>query len=112
MQNIGEKFQLRVHSQRWGHGDNYNLTKTEEGWLVTYIKATDAPCDKGGSPTLQKALGSESISYPSDLEYFVSDIWDASQSRSKEEVQGYFDKLAEWISNTEETKPNFSPLFL
>lgn len=112
VQNIGEKFKLRIHSNRWGHGDNYNLTKTEDGWLVSYNKATNAPCDKGGSPTIQKALQSESISYPADLEFFISDIWEASQNRNKEEIQIYFDRLAHWISTTEESKPNFSPLHL
>lgn len=112
MKNIGTKFKLRVHSNRWGHNDNYNLTKTEDGWLVTYLKETDASCDKGGNPTLQKALSSESISYPADLEYFISDIWNASENRSAEEVQAYFDTLADWLSETEKTKPNFSPLHL
>lgn len=112
MKNIGTKFKLRVYSTRWGHDDNYHLTKTEDGWLVTYLKATDAPCDKGGNPTLQKALSSESISYPADLGYFISEIWDASENRSADEVQTYFDTLAAWISETEKTKPNFSALHL
>lgn len=42
----------------------------------------------------------------------VSDSWDASENRSAEEVQSYFDRLAEWISETEKMKPNFSPLHL
>ncbi|SDH74077.1 hypothetical protein SAMN04487975_107134 [Planococcus glaciei] len=112
MQNIGEKFRLSVYSQRWGHNDTYKLTKTEEGWLLTFNKATDAPCDRFGHPTLEKAFTGESISYPNDLEYFISEIWDASQTKSKEEVQGYFDQLGEWMSTTEKTKPNFSPLHL
>ncbi|WP_281237062.1 hypothetical protein P5654_003925 [Bacillus safensis] len=112
MKNIGTKFNLRVYSTRWGHHDNYHLTKTEEGWLVTYNKASNAPCDKSGSPTLEKALRGENISYPADLEYFISDIWDASENRSAEEVQSYFDKLSAWISEAEKTKPNFSPLHL
>lgn len=112
MKNIGVSFKLPVHSNRWGHKDNYTLTKTEEGWLVTYNKATNATCDKGGSPTLEKALGGESISYPADLEYFLIDIWNASENHSQEEVQAYFNELGEWISTTEKTKPNFSSLYL
>ncbi|MFG3614374.1 hypothetical protein [Rummeliibacillus stabekisii] len=107
MTNLDVSFKLRVHSNRWGHKDNYTLTKTEDGWLVSYNKATNAPCDKGGSPTLEKALRGESISYPADLEYFLIDIWDASETKSKEEIQAYFDRLGEWISTTEKTKPVF-----
>ncbi|WEZ08126.1 hypothetical protein P5663_19215 [Priestia flexa] len=113
MQNIGVEFKLRVYSQRWGHRDNYNLTKTEDGWTIKTMKFHQGlVSDKHGSPGLEKALGSESISYPHDIGYFLSDIWDASQNRSVEEVQSYFDKLADWISNTEESKPNFGPLHL
>ncbi len=112
MKNIGVEFKMRVHSNRWGHKDTYSLTKTENGWILNSLKFRDIECDKHGSPGLEKALDSESISYPHDLGYFLSDIWDASQNRSKEEVQRYFDELGEWISRTEETKPNFSPLNL
>ena len=34
----------------------------------------------------------------------------ASQNRGREVVQGYYDRLADWISTTEESKPNFSTL--
>ncbi|MDF0727241.1 hypothetical protein PY093_11080 [Cytobacillus sp. S13-E01] len=112
MQNIGVEFKLRVYSQRWGHRDNYNLTKTENGWAITTNKLRGLESDKHGSPGIEKAFTSESISYPHDIGYFLSDIWDASQNRSVEEVQGYFDQLADWISKTEESKPNFGPLHL
>ena len=100
---------MRVHSNRWGHKDNYNLTKTENGWTIKTMKFHQGlVSDKHGSPGIEKALGSESISYPHDIGYFLSDLWDASQTRSKEELQSYFDQLADWISKTEENKPNFN----
>ena len=43
MQNIGVEFKLRVYSRRWGHGDNYNLTKTENGWTVKTMKFHFSP---------------------------------------------------------------------
>ena len=112
MQNVGVEFKLRIHSCRWNHKDKYFLTKTEDGWTLRSLKARDVKCDKGGNPALQNALISESISYPRDLEDFISDIWASSQKRSREEVQSYFDKLADWISRYEESKPNFNALYL
>ncbi|WLG16655.1 hypothetical protein [Bacillus cereus] len=111
MQNIGVEFKLKVHSNRWGHKDTYNLTKTEKGWVVGTAKGK-VESDTHASPGLEKAFTGEGISYPADLGYFLSDIWEASQTKSEEEVQGYFDKLGEWISTTEATKPDFSPLAL
>lgn len=112
MQNIGAEFKLRLHTQRWGHRDNYTLTKTENGWIVNSLKVRGEKADQHGSPAFIKALEGESISYPSDLGYHLSDIWDASQTKSKEEVQGYFDELAAWLNRIEESKPNFSSLHI
>ncbi|MBK0009900.1 hypothetical protein IAE23_25855 [Bacillus sp. S35] len=112
MQNIGTDFKMRVYSCRWGHRDNYTLTKTENGWIVKTMKYKGIESDKHASPGIEQAFRSESISFPQDIGYFISDIWDASQTKSQEEVQGYFDELAEWISKYEESKPNFSALSL
>lgn len=111
MKNIGVTFTLRIHSNRWGHRDNYRLTKTEDGWNVSYIKG-DIKSDKHASPGLEKALKSEQISFPQNLGYFLSDLWDASEKLDTDEVQKHFDELADWISETERTKPNFGPLFI
>ncbi|WHX62780.1 hypothetical protein [Peribacillus frigoritolerans] len=112
LQNIGEEFKLSLYSQRWGHNDFYTLTKTEEGWNVTTNKLKNAKGDKHAGPHIENALTGESISFPSDIGYFLSDIWDASQTKSKEEVQSYFYELSEWISTTEKTKPNFGALLI
>ncbi|MBK5482141.1 hypothetical protein JFV29_09415 [Peribacillus sp. TH16] len=112
MNNIGEDFKLRVHSNRWGHYDNYTLIKKENGWTVITMKIHGDEGDKLGSPAIEKAFDRESFSYPNDLGYFLSHIWDASETKTKEEVQKYFDELGEWISTTEKTKPNFGALHL
>ncbi|WHY88718.1 hypothetical protein QNH39_13150 [Neobacillus novalis] len=112
MQNIGVDFKLRVYSQRWGHRDNIYLKKTENGWSIVTLKLRGVESDKHGAPGIIKAFESESISYPADIGYFLSDLWDASQIKSEEEIQRYFDQLADWISHTEETKPNFGPLHI
>jgi len=112
LKNIGVAFKLRVHSNRWGHKDNYTLTKTEDGWILNSLKFNGVRCDKHGNPGLEKALVSESVSFPHDLGYFISDLWEASENKDQETVQSYFDQLSDWISRTEESKPNFNPLYL
>lgn len=112
MQNIGTSFTMDIYSCRWGHKDPYTLTKTENGWNISSSKFDSLESDKHGSPGIGKALDSDSIAYPNSIGYFLSDLWDASQLKTKEETQKLFDQLAEWISTSEETKPNFGPLHI
>lgn len=29
---VGEKFNLRIYTRRWGHYDHYSMTRTKNGW--------------------------------------------------------------------------------
>lgn len=65
LQNVGVEFKIRVHSQRWNHGDNYNLEKTENGNVLATMKSHQIlDSDEDGSTCLEKALTSGSISFP------------------------------------------------
>ncbi|XIH57636.1 hypothetical protein C1N61_33105 (plasmid) [Priestia aryabhattai] len=52
-----------------------------------------------------QVLMSESISYPSDLDEYISTIWSKSSLLTTKETQQLFNVLSEWILNIENSKP-------
>ncbi|WNB93421.1 hypothetical protein [Bacillus sp. NEB1478] len=103
---IGNTFNLKIFSKRWGHDDLYKLVRTPEGWNFSFL-SYDGPCDKQGIPFLYKALKHDSISYPIDLPGFLEWLWDQAEEQglSKDEVQSAMDDISEWIRVCEVNTP-------
>jgi hypothetical protein len=105
-QTIGETFDFRVFSRRWGHDDSYRITRTAEGWDVHHL-AIGGPCDKGGRPFLFENLDQDFISYPSKLDWRMEWLWDQAEKHGldKANIQQALRQLADWVSTTEKSAP-------
>lgn len=105
-QTVGQNFKLGVYTSRWGHRDNYLLTRTKDGWNIEF-GAYHGECGKDGSPVLNEILRHDSVSYPQDIGHYMYAIWDRAMSAglSCEKVQSLLDELGDWISQTEQSAP-------
>lgn len=106
-QTIGEQFEFRVFSRRWGHHDTYSITRTLLGWDVNHF-AIGGPCDKGARPFLFDNFRQDSIQHPHRLDGWFEWLWDQAESKglSKEEVQEALNELSTWVSETEQNVPS------
>lgn len=105
-QTIGQEFEFRVYSRRWGHEDTYCFKRTAEGWNVNFCRG--GPCDKSGRPFLFESLNQDLIQYPRGLGGWLEWLWEqaASKGLSKSEVQSALNELANWVSITEKNSPS------
>lgn len=106
-QTIGQEFEFRIYSRRWGREDTYRIRRTEEGWDVLPI-SIGGPCDKGGQPFLFKKLHQDFIRYPYGLDGWLEWLWEqaAYKGLSKNEVQTELNELANWVNSTEKNAPS------
>lgn len=103
---IGEKFDFRLYSHRWGHKDNYRLTRTRDGWLVNHLTYNGEDKRHEDMKVLYGAMEHESISFPRDVDSYLDSIWErAKEGLTHEEVQEMLNKVADWISETEMKAP-------
>lgn len=106
-QTIGQDFEFRVYSRRWGHEDIYLFKRTAEGWDIQFLLKS-GPCDKGGNPFLFDNLNHDLIQYPRGLDGWLEWLWEqaASKGLSKGEVQTALNELADWVCCTETNAPS------
>lgn len=104
---IGQEFELKVYSRRWGHEDVYKLTRTESGWELSHFSNKSAPCDRGGRPFLYENLNHDSINYPEALPEYLAWLWEqaATKGLCKKQVQDELDLLSNWIVTCERNSP-------
>ena len=105
-QTIGAEFTFKVYSSRWGHDDTYKVKRTELGWIISNI-AIGGPCDKGGRPFLYMNFRQDSIHYPEGLDGWMEWLWKqaAEEGLTQPQVQAALQRLADWVSNTEKSRP-------
>lgn len=105
-QTIGHEFDFRVFSKRWRHDDTYRFTRTANGWDIAHL-AIGGPCDKGGRPFLFHNFDQDLIQYPVGLTDHLTWLWEkaASEGLPHERVQEALQQLADWVRNTEESRP-------
>ena len=103
---MGEVFDFKVYSQRWGHYDWYKITRNADGWYVKFI-AINGQCDRRGNPFLYKNFDQDMIAYvETDVESLMSSIWiRAEGGETKDKIQDYLNKVAEWVSLCEKSRP-------
>ena len=106
-QTIGSEFTFRVYSQRWKHDDQYRLKRTKDGWEVGH-KMIGGPCNKGGQPFLFENFRQDSINFPNDFEGWLERLWNqaSSQGLTFDQVQAALQRLADWVTITEENAPS------
>lgn len=103
---IGDEFELRVFTRRWGHVDTYLLKRTATGWLLLGDLA-EGPCDKGGQPHVLETLRHDSVRYPRDVGDLFEWIWDQAKNKglAHDAVQNALNDVADWIKQTEKSVP-------
>jgi hypothetical protein len=103
---IGATFDLRVLSNRWGHGDSYGLTRVAKGWKVSFF-GVGGSSDKQGRPYLFRNLEHDGIDYPKGLGERLEFLWDEAHERrmSVRQVQQALNSLARWLRIVEHDIP-------
>lgn len=104
---MGDKFDFQVYSNRWGHKDRYELTRTEKGWYIDHMSYQGEDDIKYEMKILYASLRHDSISHPIDLDSYLISIWKLAKDEGlkHEEVQKMLNRVAEWISQTEMDAP-------
>lgn len=103
---IGETFELKVFSTRWGHHDTYRLTRTDEGWEVRF-HSIGGRCNKRGEPYLFENLEHDLIEYPHDLGGWLEWLWMQAHDRGlgTAQVQQALTELTDWVEAVEKAAP-------
>ncbi|MDD1515917.1 hypothetical protein [Priestia megaterium] len=104
---IGDKFEFLVYSNRWGHKDRYELTRTKNGWYISHLSYNGEDILNEEMKVLTKAMRHDSISFPVNVSSYMESIWIQArdQGLQHEEVQNMLDRVADWISQTEMNAP-------
>lgn len=102
---LGDKFQFRVFSRRWGHEDTYEFIRNDKGWIISLSSGGQA--DKLGKPWLFDLLDHDSINYPEELAGYLEWLWIRAEEDglSHEQVQKALQELADWVSTCERNSP-------
>lgn len=69
---IGKTFTMKVFTKRWGHYDQYEITRTDKGWDIKGLVAASCSCDKMMKPGLNEILEHDSVCYPKQINFFLS----------------------------------------
>lgn len=104
---IGKTFTLKVFTKRWGHYDQYEITRTDKGWDIKGLVASRYSCNKMMKPGLNKLLEHDSVCYPKQINIFFEWLWDkaAEEGLSEVDVQKEISQLGDWISKCEINAP-------
>lgn len=104
---IGKTFTLKVFTKRWGHYDQYEITRTDKGWDIKGLVASRYSCNKMMKPGLNKLLEHDSVCYPKQINIFFEWLWDkaAEEGLSEADVQKAISQLGDWISKCEINAP-------
>lgn len=72
-----ETLNARVFTPRWGHIDNYSLTRTDKGWHTNRRGPIDNLACPDGSPAWYGELNNDSIIWSSSTPFFIEELWQA-----------------------------------
>ncbi|MGN5648922.1 hypothetical protein [Bacillus sp. Brlt_9] len=103
---LGNTFEFNVYSNRWGHIDRYELTRTENGWHVRHL-SYDGEDNMHEMKTLYAAMSHDGIAFPHSVKHYFSSIWQLAEDEGLEyhQVQEMLNRVADWISQTEMNAP-------
>lgn len=103
---IGKTFTMKVFTKRWGHYDQYEITRTDKGWDIRVLSDSYSS-NKSMSPELNHLLDNDGVCYPKDINLFFEWLWDkaAEECLTKAKVQSAINKIGKWISECEKNAP-------
>ena len=104
---MGDTFDFRLYTNRWGHYDLYELKRTENGWYVNHLSYKGEDNLDEEMKVLYDAMKHDSISFPRNVDSYLTSIWMRAQDEglTHEQVQEMLNQVAEWISQTEKSAP-------
>lgn len=104
---IGDTFEFRVYSNRWGHKDSYEITRTSNGWYTNVMTYKGEDQLHHDMKVLYGAMTHDSISFPRNVDSYMHSIWMQAQEQglNHEQVQEMLTRVADWISQTEMNAP-------
>lgn len=101
---LNKEISMRIFSRRWGHDDEYTITRTLEGWdVVLHQKKTG---NKEGE-ALISTLKHDLINYPHSLGNYMWYLWNKADNNEMtvEQLKEDLDKIANWINQCEKSTP-------
>lgn len=103
---IGKTFTMKVFTKRWGHNDQYEITRTDKGWDIRVLSDSYSS-NKSMSPELNHLLDNDGVCYPKDINLFFEWLWDKAveEGLTKAKVQAAINKIGKWISECEKNAP-------
>ncbi|MBF0707712.1 hypothetical protein IQ283_14035 [Alkalihalobacillus hwajinpoensis] len=103
---IGDSFNFRIFTNRWGHKDSYIIIRNEEGWKVSF-NAYDEQGDKSADPAINKVMTHDSVNFPRTINDYFYGLWvnAKNEGMNHSQVQDALDVIAEWVSECEEKAP-------
>lgn len=106
-QTLGQEFTFRAYSRRYLREFTYTLKRVDKGWYFRFDDSRGR-CDKKGWPLLFRTLERSGIEYPSNLGERLQWLWEraATQDLTREQVQGAFDNLSDWLKDAERELPH------
>ena len=104
---LGDVFEFRLYSNRYGHYDNYQLTRTIDGWHTSVLSYNGEDRLEEEMNVLYSAMRHDSISFPRNVDSYMTSIWTTARDQGLEhdQVQELLNRVAHWISETEINAP-------
>jgi hypothetical protein len=104
---LGDTFEFQIYSNRWGHKDRYELTRTENGWFIRHLSYNGEDNINQEMKVLYAAMRHDSISFPINVDSYLRSIWTLArdQGLKHDQVQEMLNRVADWISQTEMSAP-------
>ncbi len=101
---------LRVYNSRFGHNDDYDITRTSDGWRIEHSADSDdhsGECNTRGEPLLYRHLKHDSINYPAALGGYLDFLWRKATEHDmdEEQMQEALDLISQWLQTIEQSKP-------
>lgn len=122
--NLGYKLNFKVYTSRWGHYDNYTISREYYGWKIGAF-GKNAECAKNGEVLKEEGkdyvtehtglyyfLNHDSVQYPRNgVEYALEVLWNEADLKEMEvvELQSKLSDIAEWISGVEKATHQYQP---
>lgn len=101
-----EDLDFRVYNRRRGSTIRYTISKTSEGWYISYI-AINGNCSPDGNPFFYKNFNQDYINYPSGFGNQLEYLWEKidNEEIDRDEAQEKLQELADWVSFCEKSTP-------
>jgi len=114
--NLNQKMSFPIYTNRWGHDDNYYVSRTKEGWHFEFL-AHSCKCKKDGTVSteddgLYDILDNDGVFYPLEgIKYALSILWTEADETdmSVKQLDKRFKEIGRWISKVNETNYQNQP---